>query len=109
MYYTREERVALRRAGYQVCPTHIHYIERLPEGLREPVDGYEDPAIRPQVEFYSTISSCKECIKLRQNDRSARKLSDAGVERRIEYLEGRRRDIEDELDLLYARTERTHT
>lgn len=62
-------RASLRAAGLKRCPTHDHYMNRLPDEFRKPVEGQTDPAIRPLDEFNGHISACKQCSKIRAQDK----------------------------------------
>jgi len=62
-------RALLRAAGFKKCPTRDHYMNRLPDEFRKPVEGQTDPAIRPLDEFSGHIAACKQCSKIRAQDK----------------------------------------
>src|SRR5690348_7392367 len=62
-------RALLRAAGFKKCPTRDHYMNRLPDEFRKPVNGQTDPASRPLDEFSGHISACKLCSKIRNADK----------------------------------------
>jgi len=62
-------RASLRTAGLKRCPTHDHYMNRLPEQFRTAVEGQTDPAIRPLDEFNGHIAACKQRSKIRAQDK----------------------------------------
>jgi hypothetical protein len=71
-------RASLRAAGLKRCPAHDHYMNRLPEAFRTPVERQMDPAIRPLDEFTDHIAACKQCAKLRSADKRALHRDESG-------------------------------
>jgi hypothetical protein len=57
----KQEREALKAAGYKRCPTHGRLFDRLPDEAKQPVADYEDVSIRPLSEYQKSTSSCRAC------------------------------------------------